>query len=89
MVEITQKMEGATALLGGMAVLGALCLIVIFALYSIVGTTEFTLVTSVFLWGWLRTSVSTCHSLEYAYCDWFKFLMIFPMQQKQVIFDQP
>jgi hypothetical protein len=29
MVEITQKMEGATALLGGMAVLGALSLIVI------------------------------------------------------------
>ena len=44
-VEITQKMEFATALLRGMAVLGALCLIVIFALYSIVGTTEFTLVT--------------------------------------------
>ena len=63
MVEITQKMEGATALLGGMAVLGALGLIVIFSLHSIVGTsTEFTLVTSPFLWGWLRTSVSTCHS---------------------------
>ena len=30
MVEITQEMEGATALLGGMAVLGALGLIVIF-----------------------------------------------------------
>ena len=51
MVEITQKMEGATALLGGMAVLGALSLIVIFALHSIVGTTEFTLVTSVFFVG--------------------------------------
>lgn len=73
MVEITQEMEGATALLGGMAVLGALSLIVIFALHSIVGTTEFTLVTSPFLWGWLRTSVSTCHSLEYAYRDYFKF----------------
>ena len=80
MVEITQKMEGATALLGGMAVLGALSLIVIFALHSIVGTTEFTLVTSPFLWGWLRTSVSTCHSLEYAYCDWFKFLTIYGQQ---------
>ena len=51
MVEITQKMEGATALLGGMAVLGALSFIIIFALHSIVGTTEFTLVTSPFLWG--------------------------------------
>jgi len=30
MVEITQKMEGATALVGGMAVLGALGQIVIF-----------------------------------------------------------
>ena len=48
MVEITQKMEGATALVGGMAVLGALSLLVIFALHSIVGTTEFTLVTSLF-----------------------------------------
>ena len=67
MVEIIQKMEGATALVGGMAVLGALSLIVIFALHSIVGTTEFTLVTPPFLWSWLRTSVSTCHSLEYAY----------------------
>ena len=38
MVEITQKMEGATALLGGMAVFGALGLIVIFSLYSILGT---------------------------------------------------
>ena len=38
MVKITQKMEGATALLGGMAVLGALSLAVIFALYSILGT---------------------------------------------------
>ena len=36
-------MEGAIALLGGMAVLGALSLKVIFALHSIVGTTEFTL----------------------------------------------
>jgi hypothetical protein len=80
MVEITQKMEGATALLGGMAVLGALSLIVIFALHSIVGTTEFTLVTSPFLWGWLRTSVSTCHSLEYAYGGYFKFLTIYGHQ---------
>ena len=55
MVEIIQKVEGSTALVGGMAVLGALSLIVIFALHSIVGTTEFTLLTSPFLWGWLRT----------------------------------
>ena len=85
MVEITQKMEFATALLRGMAVLGALCLIVIFALYSIVGTTEFTLVTSPFLWGWLRTSVSTCHSFEYAYRDYFKFLMIYVQQSSNEV----
>lgn len=85
MVEITQKMEGATALLGGMAVLGALSLIVIFALHSIVGTTEFTLVTSPFLWGWLRTSVSTCHSLEYAYRDYFKFLVIYGQQSSNEV----
>ncbi len=85
MVEITQKMEGATALLGGMAVLGALSLIVIFALHSTVGTTEFTLVTSPFLWGWLRTSVSTCHSLEYAYRGYFKFLMIYGQQSSNEV----
>ena len=85
MVEITKKMEGATALLGGMAVLGALSLIVIFALHSIVVTTEFTLLTPPFLWGWLRTSVSTCHSLEYAYRDYFKFLVIHGQQSSNEV----
>ena len=85
MVEITQKMEGATALLGGMAVLGALSLIVIFALHSIVGTTEFTLVTPPFLWCLLRTSVSTRHSLEYAYRDYLKFLMIYGQQSSNEV----
>ena len=85
MVEITQEMEGATALLGGMAVLGALSLIVIFALHSIVGTIEFTLVTPPFLWCLLRTSVSTCHSLEYAYRDYFKFLMIYGQQSSNEV----
>jgi len=85
MVEITQEMEGATALLGGMAVLGALSLIVIFALHSIVGTTEFTLVTPPFLWCLLRTSVSTRHSLEYAYRDYLKFLMIYGQQSSNEV----
>lgn len=86
MVEITQEMEGATALLGGMAVLGALSLIVIFALHSIVGTIEFTLVTPPFLWCLLRTSVSTRHSLEYAYCDYLKFfLMIYGQQSSNEV----
>ena len=37
MVEITQKMEGATALVGGMAVLGALGLIVFFHFTQLYG----------------------------------------------------
>ena len=85
MVEITQEMEGATALLGGMAVLGALSLIVIFALHSIVWITAFTLVTSVFLWGWLRTSVSIRHSLEYACRHYFKFLVIYGQQSSNEV----
>ncbi len=48
-VEITHKMEGVTAILGGMAVLGALCLIVVFSPQLIVGTyTFFTLVVPPF-----------------------------------------
>lgn len=78
-------MESATALLGGIAVLGALSLIIIFALHSIVGTTEFTLVKSPFLWSLLRTSVSTRHSLEYAYRDYFKFLMIYGQQSSNEV----
>ena len=85
MVEIIKKVEGSTALVGGMAILGALSLIVIFALHSIVGTTEFTLVTSPFLWGWLRTSVSTCHSLEYACRHYFKFLVIYGQQSSNEV----
>lgn len=37
MVEIIQKMEGATALVGGMAVLGALGLLVIFHCTQLLG----------------------------------------------------